>query len=101
MDPGYATGSHFPLFAPVFSNSGGVARVFPLLGHDGTSAGALAQTVELLTRDVEALRASVAQDADNIRSLAPIAAQTMDAVRDLLRVAELHHQRLERLEGRE
>jgi archaellum component FlaC len=46
---------------------------------------ALTQTVELLTRDVEALRIIAAQDGENIRALA--------------RIAELHHQRLERLEG--
>jgi hypothetical protein len=42
---------------------------------------ALTQTVELLTHDISELRAAVAQDAEHIRAL--------------VRVAELHHERLE------
>lgn len=46
---------------------------------------ALTQTVEMLTRDIAELRVVAAQDGENIRALA--------------RIAELHHERLERLEG--
>ena len=46
---------------------------------------ALTQTVELLTADIRELKNAVQIDAENIRALA--------------RIAELHHQRLERLEG--
>ena len=46
---------------------------------------ALTEHVELLTREVETLRGVVAQDTENIRSLA--------------RIAEIHEHRLSRLEG--
>lgn len=46
---------------------------------------ALSQTVELLTRGIDQLRMAIAQDAENIRGF--------------VRIAELHHERLERLEG--
>jgi hypothetical protein len=46
---------------------------------------ALTGHIELLTRDVETLRGVVAQDAENIRSLA--------------RIAEIHEHGLSRLEG--
>ena len=46
---------------------------------------ALTQTVGLLTADIRELKNAVQIDAENIRALA--------------RIAELHHQRLERLEG--
>jgi prefoldin subunit 5 len=74
---------------------------------------ALAESVELLTRDVAELRASmaelrssvaelrtsVAENTQHIRALSQIAAQTTETVRDLLRIAELHQRRLEKLEG--
>lgn len=46
---------------------------------------ALVMTTELLTRDVETLRATVEVDAENIRALA--------------RIAEIHERRLTGLEG--
>ena len=46
---------------------------------------ALTQTVEILTRDVDALRVIAEQDGENIRALA--------------RIAEIHERRLTELEG--
>jgi archaellum component FlaC len=46
---------------------------------------ALVMTVELLTRDVETLRATAERDGENIRALA--------------RIAEIHERRLTDLEG--
>jgi len=60
---------------------------------------ALAESVELLTLDVVELRASVVENTQHIRVLSEIAAQTTETVRDLLRLAELHPRRLEKLEG--
>jgi hypothetical protein len=48
---------------------------------------ALTMNLELLTRDVHDLRAAIDKDAENIRGL--------------VRIAEIHHERLSRLEGDE
>ena len=48
---------------------------------------ALAQTVEILTRDIQDLKSIAEQDGENIRALA--------------RIAEIHERRLTHLEGGE
>jgi hypothetical protein len=53
---------------------------------------ALAETVELLTRDVQ-------QDAENIRALARNSQILHDSIKGLQTIAEAHQQRIDRLEG--
>ena len=53
---------------------------------------ALAETVELLTRDVQ-------QDAENIRTLARNSQILHDSIKALETIAVAHEQRIDRLEG--
>lgn len=67
------------------SNGNGKDKIDERLDRLVERHEALTQTVELLTRGIAELRAAVAQDAENIRTLA--------------RVAEIHERRLTGLEG--
>jgi len=66
---------------------------------------ALSNTVELLTHDIDALRAEGKETGEKIRVLAIVAEQNevragqmMDAIRILARVVEAHEHRLDALE---
>jgi methyl-accepting chemotaxis protein len=85
---------------PEAPETGGAAMTIDeRLDRLGERHEALAQSVELLTSDVGELRASVAENTQNLHALSQIVAQTTDAVRDLLRIADLPQRRLEKLKG--
>jgi hypothetical protein len=69
---------------------------------------ALAQSVEMLHRDILDLKVTVAgitavveKDGENIRALAGIAEVALDSIRRLESIAAAHNDRIERLEDRQ
>ena len=60
---------------------------------------ALTMNLELLSRDVQELRAALAQDADDIRQLARIVQTEHERIQNLAAIVEEHERRLARLEG--
>jgi prefoldin subunit 5 len=67
---------------------------------------ALSQSLELLSHDIDALRAAQGETIETVRRLAVIADQNetragkmMDAIARLARVADIHENRLAHLEG--
>ena len=60
---------------------------------------ALAQSLELMSLDIAQLLASGKQTAEDIKSLLATAKQDGENIRGLVRIAEIHHQRLNALEG--
>ena len=54
--------------------------------------GAIAKSVELLTHDVQSLRASIAGQAENSK-------RDAESIRALARIAEIHERRLTSIEG--
>ena len=51
---------------------------------------ALSQSVELLTADIRTLTAQIAQDAENIRTLAGIAQNALASIQSLEAIATAH-----------
>jgi archaellum component FlaC len=60
---------------------------------------ALTQTVELLAVEIRELKDTVGRHDGQLETLVRVTQQDAENIRALARIAEIHHQRLERLEG--
>jgi hypothetical protein len=62
---------------------------------------ALTMNLELTARDLESLREATVRNTENIAKLIGNSEKDAENIRALARVAEIHHERITRLEGGE